>query len=281
MEQRAYPRRPIVTLCRISRAGSQACEGSTENISRNGIMLQLPSRDSHQEPLRSGDCVTLEIALPKSRLFGPRYLCCQGTVVRVLPGPDGMQNIAVYAPLMKFRDRADKVMVITSLKSITRLFKKGGPVRGGLRSSVPEEKGHAVVELALLSPWILLLFAAVFDFGFYAYAAISTANAARVGAHVAASSSVAAADSSGACLLVVEELRRLPGVGTSACSCGVSNCTAGPITVTATAVPAASSADGSPAAQVAVAYQTVNLFPLPWFPGKMTITRTVQERLKE
>jgi len=54
MEQRAYPRRPIVTLCRISRAGSQACEGSTENISRNGIMLQLPSRDFHQEPLQSG-----------------------------------------------------------------------------------------------------------------------------------------------------------------------------------------------------------------------------------
>ena len=39
--------------------------------------------------------------------------------------------------------------------------------------------GHAVVEIALMSPWILLLFVLIFDFGFYSYAAISTANAAR------------------------------------------------------------------------------------------------------
>ena len=87
MEQRAYPRRPIVTLCRISRAGAQTCEGSTENISRNGIMLQLPSRDFHQEPLRSGDCVTLEIVFaqelalrPQISLL-PRYgrVCLTGT----------------------------------------------------------------------------------------------------------------------------------------------------------------------------------------------------------
>src|SRR6476646_3701085 len=42
--------------------------------------------------------------------------------------------------------------------------------------------GHAVVETALMAPWLFLFFIAIFDFGFYAYAGIVTANAARVAA---------------------------------------------------------------------------------------------------
>jgi Flp pilus assembly protein TadG len=33
-------------------------------------------------------------------------------------------------------------------------------------------RGHAMVEVALMLPWILLLFVGIVEFGFYTYAAI-------------------------------------------------------------------------------------------------------------
>jgi len=42
-----------------------------------------------------------------------------------------------------------------------------------------KNRGSAVVEAALMMPWLAFLFMGVFDFGFYAYASICTQNAAR------------------------------------------------------------------------------------------------------
>jgi Flp pilus assembly protein TadG len=143
------------------------------------------------------------------------------------------------------------------------------------------ESGHALVEIALLSPWIFLLFMAIFDFGFYSYAAIATANSARVAALYTAGSPSSANDSAAACARVLEEMRALPNVG-AATACGAcmpgTECTAGPIQVTATLLDPG--ADGAPASRVTVVYQTINLFPLPWLPGQMTITRQTQMRIK-
>jgi len=44
------------------------------------------------------------------------------------------------------------------------------------------ESGQAIVETALLVPWIFFLFVGVFDLGFYAYGAICTQSAARAAA---------------------------------------------------------------------------------------------------
>ena len=41
------------------------------------------------------------------------------------------------------------------------------------------ESGSAMVEVALLAPWIFFLFVGVFDMGFYSYMAICVENAAR------------------------------------------------------------------------------------------------------
>ena len=48
------------------------------------------------------------------------------------------------------------------------------------------QSGSSIIEVALLSPWIFFLFVGIFDFGFYAYAAICTQNAARAVALAAA-----------------------------------------------------------------------------------------------
>ncbi len=47
-------------------------------------------------------------------------------------------------------------------------------------TSKRRQRGGSLVEVALLAPWIFFLFVGIFDFGFYAYAAICTQNAARI-----------------------------------------------------------------------------------------------------
>lgn len=126
-----------------------------------------------------------------------------------------------------------------------------------------------------MTPWIFLLFLGVFDFGFYAYAAICTANAARVAVLYTSSSPDTAADANRACYYALEELRRLPNVGA-----GVTTCASLPVQVAATAVPAGSAVDGAPASRVSVTYQTIPMFPIPGLMGRMTLTRTAEMRVK-
>jgi len=133
-------------------------------------------------------------------------------------------------------------------------------------------RGNSVVETALMAPWIFLLFIGVLDFGFYAYAAISTQEAARVAALYTSSSSSNASDSIGACKYALKALQDLPNVGAGA-TCGVGQ----PIQVTAISI--ASGADGMPASQVSVTYQSIPMIPIPGLMGQMTITRTAQMRL--
>ena len=141
--------------------------------------------------------------------------------------------------------------------------------------------GNAVVEVALLLPWFAFLFMGVFDFGFYAYALISTENAARSATmYLAGSYSVAEgewqapapASQPGACQYVLGELRKLPNVGAS-----VTGCSALPVQVTVN--PPVLEADGSYSTSLMVAYRTVPLFPIPGLAGQLTIRRNVVMRI--
>ena len=137
--------------------------------------------------------------------------------------------------------------------------------------------GHAVIEMALLAPFIFFLFAGAFDMGYYVYAAVAVENAARVATlHVAASSDIAS-DANAAAFArtyVCNELRVLPNVG--------STC---PTSVVSVSVPAQpfSGTDGDPATQVSVTYTTVPLVSIPGLnagpQGRWTFTRVVQMRL--
>jgi Flp pilus assembly protein TadG len=141
------------------------------------------------------------------------------------------------------------------------------------------QKGNAVVETALMAPWIFLLFLGVFDFGFYAYAAISTQHAARVAALYTSSSTSSVADTSGACQYVLAALKDLPNMsGVTSCAADASQIsTTTPVAVTAAA---ATGPDSTPASTVSVLYQTVPLFPIPGLMGQMTITRTAEMKVQ-
>lgn len=149
--------------------------------------------------------------------------------------------------------------------------------RGSRRS------GHAVVEVALMAPWIFLLFAAVLDLGFYSYAAIATQNAARSGVMYTSKSTSSVTDLTVACQIARRELIGLPNVSSALTTCvdSAANITdAAPIAV---AVAAIAGPDAAPlgAARVTVTYRTPRLFALPGLTGRMTLTRIAEARVRD
>ncbi len=144
--------------------------------------------------------------------------------------------------------------------------------------SAGRQRGHSVVEVGLMAPWIFFLFVAIFDFGFYVYALISVENAARVGALFTSSSPNTVSDSATACFYARRELADLANVR------GLTACNALPLIVTAQYVNSVDSppapAAPLPASRVTVQYQTVQLIPLPFVPDQFTITRSAEMRVR-
>jgi Flp pilus assembly protein TadG len=143
------------------------------------------------------------------------------------------------------------------------------------------QRGNAVIEVALMAPWIFFLFVGVYDIGFYCYAAICTQNAARAVALSYAQSSTVQP-----CTVALGELSMLPNVNGGSCS-------ALPVQVTVTTLNGSGCADsalpsgllfaGSPiCVQSAVTYQTIPLFPIPGvMMGRLTLTRTAEMRIMQ
>jgi hypothetical protein len=133
------------------------------------------------------------------------------------------------------------------------------------------QSGQAVLEAAILLPWLVLSFMGAYDMGAAAYALISLQSAARSAASWGAVSSAnaqSAAFSTKACGYALDELRYAPGIGTAATACS------GRVNVAATYL--AIGADGLPAVSVSVTY-IVKLLVVPGiFSPAIPITRTVQ-----
>jgi Flp pilus assembly protein TadG len=135
------------------------------------------------------------------------------------------------------------------------------------------ERGGAMLELALLAPWIFFLFVGALDCGYFAYALISVESAARIAALYSSTSSTTATDSSTACTYVLQQLRGLPNVGSA-----VTSCSSNPVTVTAQIQ---NGSDGTAASLVSVSYQSLPLIPIPGLlQGRHIWTRTVKMRVR-
>lgn len=135
-------------------------------------------------------------------------------------------------------------------------------------------RGHAVIEVALMAPWLLFLFVGTFDIGYYTYSLIAAENAARVAAEYASQNTTTAVDQAGACRYVLAEMSTLPNVR----NLSAWRCNAVPLQVTATLSP--TGPDGHPATSVTVTYQTPMLVPIPGLTGSLSITRNAQMRLR-
>ncbi len=62
------------------------------------------------------------------------------------------------------------------------LRRSSGASTTGVRTLRRGRGGSAIIEMALLMPWLVFLFVGILDFGFYTYAAICTQSAARAAA---------------------------------------------------------------------------------------------------
>lgn len=134
-------------------------------------------------------------------------------------------------------------------------------------------RGGAMLEMVLISPWIFLLFIGALDWGFYASALVSLQAGVRTATLYTSSSNGTAGDTDAACTIVLNEIRKLPNIGSS-----VTACTSNP-TVTATSVP--SGPGGSPASRVTATYTSISLVPIPGMLKKQfTVTRSAIMRIR-
>jgi hypothetical protein len=139
------------------------------------------------------------------------------------------------------------------------------------------EAGGAVVEIALLMPWIVFLFVGILDVGFYGYAMIVTENAARVSAIQAAVSTAASTDSLNACVVALQEMSSLPNTaGLLTCGSGTVSASV-PVSVVATSI---NHGSGDVSSKVTVMYLTLPLVSIPGIlPQQMTLTRSAEVRI--
>jgi Flp pilus assembly protein TadG len=134
------------------------------------------------------------------------------------------------------------------------------------------KRGGALMEMALLMPWVFLLFIGAVDWGFYAYSLISMQAAVRTAVLYTSTGDSTKADSVGACALVVAEMSSLPNVASTG-----NDCSSNPV-VSATSVVGP---DSNPASQVSVRYRSMSLIPIPGLLSKQfTITRIGKMRVR-
>jgi len=146
------------------------------------------------------------------------------------------------------------------------------PKRDSLR------RGSALVEASLLAPLLFFLFLGLTNFGFFVYAFITVGNAARAAAQATARTMLVT-NTARACGVALREMRSLPNVAPLAATWP---CSGPPLFVPPlTGVVVMLTTDNTPAltTRVTVSYDTIQLFPLPFLSGKMTINRTAQMRV--
>lgn len=145
------------------------------------------------------------------------------------------------------------------------------------------QRGHSVIEVAFLAPWIFFLFVGVVDVGFYCYAAINTQNAARSAAlYMAQSTSrlnAVLADKSTACQLVISDLWMMRTIAstpfdhTATCGTGTSPAldVSGPASLDGVV--------GQVDAVATVTFQMLPMIPIPGLTGTYSIQRTSRVRV--
>ena len=103
MDRRTKSRIDLRLSCRIvgKRLSSEKSGETTENISRNGLML----RWTRPVPAPvAGSSLRVEVELPSDGIFAQRLIRCESTVVRVIDGEDGQSQVALRVNKMRFVD---------------------------------------------------------------------------------------------------------------------------------------------------------------------------------
>ena len=105
MERRKSDRRDVKLACRVASPalGGYRWHGTSENISRSGMLLSLEQNQLPVQWIEVGLPATVEVELPVEHTLGARCIHCEGRVVRVANEDEELQ-IAVRFSNMSFRD---------------------------------------------------------------------------------------------------------------------------------------------------------------------------------
>jgi Flp pilus assembly protein TadG len=137
-----------------------------------------------------------------------------------------------------------------------------------------DEAGSAIIELALVTPLLLVLVLGAFDFGRVFYVAMSTTSAAHAGAQYGAQSTASTSDSAG---MVQAAVNSAPGMDIAATAAQVCRC------ATEEAVVACSTTTPSCLplriyASVTTTKSFTTVVDYPGIPHSVTISRTAEIR---
>src|SRR6266568_7932291 len=87
-----------------------------------------------------------------------------------------------------------------------------GSMSAAKRTRFARLRGQAVIEVALLAPWVFFLFAGALDMGIYAYALIATQEAARTAVEYTSKNAATLEDSAGACQYALTQMGAISNV---------------------------------------------------------------------
>ncbi len=146
-------------------------------------------------------------------------------------------------------------------------------------------RGHAVMEVALIAPWIFFVFVATLNFGFYSYWMQAVANASRSAALAAQRRGVNAAE---ACTHVQNEMRGVlgfDGVTLGDCTSATSPIKVCVVALGSAPVPACGvtwpvSADTKDSVLVSVTWETAPLIPVPGIVTDLTLRQDTEMRVQ-
>src|SRR2546425_6366947 len=108
MNRRESPRMDVKLKCHVApkKAWPRGLSGTTENISRNGVLMLCAESAAGEQP-KVGEVVTVEIELPENPVFGRKCIHCQATVVRVSAEEGQPCRVAFSVNQMKFTEYAN------------------------------------------------------------------------------------------------------------------------------------------------------------------------------
>lgn len=100
-DRRIETRLDLQLSCRVdgTRVISEKSGTTTENISRNGLLLRW-TRSTPAPAI--GSRLRVEVELPSDGAFAPRLIRCNSTVVRVITDETGIQHVGLRVRSMRF-----------------------------------------------------------------------------------------------------------------------------------------------------------------------------------
>jgi hypothetical protein len=117
INRRESPRIDVKLRCHVTSPALWAHGAMyTENISRNGLLVEWRGQDGTPPLPGFGQIVTINVELPVSHDFGQKCIHCQGTVTRISTEEREHPLVALRVNYMDFRAFHDRIRAMEAVQ---------------------------------------------------------------------------------------------------------------------------------------------------------------------